>query len=138
MPIGAILSVGAVGFVAAWLVGPWILRVFFPPELFVPGLPLGLLTFASALMGALIITGTAVLALEQHAWYVAGWVTGAVVAFGLLFALPVALGTGVTETVIVALTVGPLAGAAVHLASLTGGARTASGATSTAATQHTN
>ena len=138
VPIGAILSVGAVGFVAAWLVGPWILRVFFPPELFVPGLPLGLLTFASALMGALIITGTAVLALEQHTWYVAGWVTGAVVAFGLLFALPVALGTGVAETVIVALTVGPLAGAAVHLASLAGGARTASGATSTAATQHTN
>lgn len=138
VPIGAILSVGAVGFVAAWLVGPWILRVFFPPELFVPGLPLGFLTFASALMGALIITGTAVLALEQHAWYVAGWVTGAVVAFGLLFALPVALGTGVTETVIVALTVGPLAGAAVHLASLAGGARTAGGATSTAATQHTN
>ncbi len=118
VPIGAILSVGALGFVAAWLIGPWILRAFFPPELFVPGVPLGLLTFASAIMGALIITGTAVLALEKHAWYVAGWVTGAVAAFGLLFALPEALGTDVTATVILALTVGPLVGAAVHLTGL--------------------
>ncbi|MDN8594132.1 MULTISPECIES: hypothetical protein [unclassified Corynebacterium] len=123
VPIGAILSVGSVGFVAAWLVGPWILRAFFPPELFVPGVPLGLLTFASAIMGALIITGTAVLALEQHTWYVAGWVTGAAAAFGLLFALPATLGTGVTATVILALTVGPLVGAAVHLAGLAGAAR---------------
>ncbi|WKK60755.1 hypothetical protein QYQ98_06820 [Corynebacterium sp. P3-F1] len=120
VPIGAILSVGAVGFVAAWLIGPWILRAFFPAELFVPGLPLGLLTFASAIMGALIITGTAVLAIEQHSWYVAGWVAGAATAFGLLFALPIALGTGVTATVIVALTAGPLVGAAVHLAGLAG------------------
>lgn len=124
VPVGAILSVGAVGFVAAWLIGPWILRAFFPPELFVPGMPLGLLTFASSIMGALIITGTAVLALEQHAWYVAGWVTGAAAAFSLLFALPAALGSGVTATVILALTAGPLAGAAVHLAGLAGAART--------------
>lgn len=124
VPVGAILSVGAVGFVAAWLIGPWILRAFFPAELFVPGMPLGLLTFASSIMGALIITGTAVLALEQHTWYVAGWVTGAAAAFSLLFALPAALGTGVTATVILALTAGPLVGAAVHLAGLAGAART--------------
>lgn len=118
VPIAAVLSLGAIGFVAAWLVGPWILRAFFPPELFVPGVPLGLLTFASAIMGALIITGTAVLALEKHAWYVAGWVAGAAAAFGLLFVLPAALGTDVTATVILALTVGPLVGAAVHLVGL--------------------
>ena len=129
IPIGAILSVGAVGFVAAWLVGPWILRAFFPPELFVPGLYLGLLTFASAIMGALIITGTAVLAVEQHPWYVAGWVTGAAVAFGLLFVLPAALGTGVAATVILALTAGPLVGAAVHLSGLAGAARARNGIT---------
>lgn len=126
VPIGASLSVGAVGFVAAWLVGPWILRAFFPAELFVPGVPLGFLTFASALMGALIITGTAVLALEQHAWYVAGWVAGAAAAFGLLFALPAALGTSVAATVILSLTAGPLVGAAVHLAGLAGAAGTKS------------
>lgn len=123
VPVGAVLSVGAVGFVAAWLVGPWILRTFFPAELFVPGVPLGLLTFASAIMGALIITGTAVLALEQHAWYVAGWVVGAAAAFALLFALPAALGTDVAATVIVALTAGPLVGSAVHLAGLAGAKR---------------
>lgn len=117
-PIAAILGVGAVGFVAAWLIGPWILRAFFRPELFVPGLPLGLLTFASALMGALIITGTAVLALEMHAWYVAGWVTGTAATFTLLFAIPTVFFTGVAVTVIIALMVGPLTGSLVHIAGL--------------------
>lgn len=117
-PIAAILGVGAVGFVAAWLMGPWILRAFFRPELFVPGLPLGLLTFASALMGALIITGTAVLALEMHAWYVAGWVTGTAATFTLLFAIPTVFFTGVAVTVIIALMIGPLTGSLVHIAGL--------------------
>lgn len=113
-PIAMILGVGAVGFVAAWLIGPWILRWFFRPEYFVPGVPLGLLTFASAFMGALIITGTAVLALELHGWYVAGWVAGSAATFALLFILPF----GVTSTVIAALTLGPLVGALVHVVGL--------------------
>ncbi|WP_087117037.1 hypothetical protein [Corynebacterium urinipleomorphum] len=117
-PIAAIIAVGLIGFAAAWLIGPWILRFFFPPELFVPGLPLGVLTFASAIMGALIITGTAVLALELHGWYVAGWVAGSVGTFVLLFVLPAVTGSGVTVTVCVALIAGPLIGAAVHLAGL--------------------
>ncbi|GAB3074011.1 hypothetical protein [Corynebacterium aquatimens] len=116
-PIGAVLSLGAVGFVAAWLVGPWILRALFPPELFVDGLTLGLLTFASAVMGALIITGTAVLASERHGWYVAGWVVASISAFALLFILARA-GFGVAEAVILALMVGPLTGALVHIGGL--------------------
>ncbi|MCQ4625992.1 hypothetical protein KBX18_10615 [Corynebacterium sp. CCUG 69979] len=119
-PIAAVLAIGVVGFAAAWLIGPWILRAFFPPELFVPGLPLGLLTFASAVMGALIITGTAVLALELHTWYVAGWVAGSVATFALLFALPAVGGTGVATTVIAALILGPLTGALVHVIGLSG------------------
>lgn len=117
-PIAAIIAVGLIGFAAAWLIGPWILRLFFPPELFVPGLPLGVLTFASAIMGALIITGTAVLALELHGWYVAGWVVGSVGTFALLFVLPAVTGSGVTATVCAALIAGPLIGAVVHLAGL--------------------
>lgn len=117
-PITAVIGVGIAGFAAAWLVGPWILRTFFPPELFVPGLPLGVLTFASAIMGALIITGTAVLALELHGWYVAGWVVGSLATFALLFILPAASGSGVAVTVCASLIAGPLIGAAVHLAGL--------------------
>lgn len=117
-PIAAVVGVGILGFGAAWLVGPAILRALFPPELFVAGVPLGLLTFASAIMGALIITGTAVLALELHGWYVAGWVAGSVATFALLFVLPAAAGTGVAATAIIALVFGPLAGALVHLLGL--------------------
>lgn len=114
-PVAAILGVGLVGFAAAWLVGPWILRVAYKPELFVDGLTLGLLTFASAFMGMLMITGVAVLALERHAFYVAGWLAATATAFAVLFLAP----WGVTATVVAALFAGPIVGALVHLAGLT-------------------
>lgn len=113
-PVGAIMGVGLVGFAAAWLIGPWILRVAYKPELFVDGLTLGLLTFASAFMGMLMITGVAVLALERHAFYVAGWLAATATAFAVLFFAP----WGVTTTVMVALFAGPIVGALVHLAGL--------------------
>jgi len=65
-------------------------------------------------MGMLMITGVAVLALEQHVWYVAGWVVASIVAFAVLFTSPWAVATAV----VVALYVGPLAGAVVHVAGL--------------------
>lgn len=113
-PIAAVLGVGILGFATAWLIGPWILEVAFKPELFVNGLTLGLLTFASSLTGSLMITGTAVLALEQHGWYVAGWLTASAVAYLILFAAPL----GLVPSVIVSLVAGPLAGAVVHLLGL--------------------
>ena len=113
-PVGAIMGVGLVGFAAAWLIGPWILRVAYKPELFVDGLTLGLLTFASAFMGMLLITGVAVLALERHAFYVAGWLAATATAFAVLFLAP----WGVATTVVVALFAGPIVGALVHLVGL--------------------
>ena len=113
-PVGAILGVGLIGFAAAWLIGPWILRVAYKPELFVGGLTLGLLTFASAFMGMLMITGVAVLALERHAFYVAGWLAATATAFAVLFLAP----WGVATTVVAALFAGPIVGALVHLAGL--------------------
>ena len=106
---------GLAGFVAAWAVGPWILRVAYKPELFVDGLTLGLLTFASAFMGMLMITGVAVLALERHGFYVAGWLAATATAFAVLFLAP----WGVTATVVAALFAGPVVGTLVHLAGLT-------------------
>lgn len=113
-PVGAIMGVGLIGFAAAWLIGPWILRAAYKPELFVDGLTLGLLTFASAFMGMLMITGVAVLALERHAFYVAGWLAATVTAFAVLFLAP----WGVATTVVVALFAGPIAGTLVHLVGL--------------------
>lgn len=113
-PVGAIMGVGLIGCAAAWLIGPWILRVAYKPELFVDGLTLGLLTFASAFMGMLMITGVAVLALERHAFYVAGWLAATATAFAVLFLAP----WGVATTVVVALFAGPIVGALVHLAGL--------------------
>ncbi|WP_342318910.1 hypothetical protein [Corynebacterium mayonis] len=113
-PIGIVLGVGIVGFGAAYLLGPAVLRLAFKPELFVDGITLGFLTFASAFMGALMITGVAVLAQESHGWYVAGWVVASVVAFALLFLLPYSVPT----TVIAALFAGPIVGCAVHAAGL--------------------
>ena len=114
-PIAGVLGIGAIGFLAAWLVGPWILRLAFKPEMFVPGLTLGALTFASAFMGSLMITGVAVLAQEKHAWYVSGWIVASVVSFALMFVLPF----GVAPTVCIALFAGPLAGSVVHAVGLT-------------------
>ncbi|WP_018297896.1 hypothetical protein [Corynebacterium lubricantis] len=109
-PVGLVLGVGAIGFVAAWAIGPWILRLLYREALFVPGLILGTLTFASALTGTLMITGTAVLALEKHGWYVSGWIVASVVAYSILFLAPL----GLVEAVCFSLIVGPLAGGVVH------------------------
>ena len=62
-------------------------------------------------MGMLMITGVAVLAMERHGWYVAGWLVASAVAFSVLFVGP----WPVITSVIVALFAGPLAGALVHV-----------------------
>ena len=74
------------------------------------------LTFASACTGALMVTGAATLACEQHKGYVLGWATASVGAFGVLWLAPLSLEAGVC----VALIAGPLLGGLVHLVSLRG------------------
>ncbi|MDO5512617.1 hypothetical protein [Corynebacterium sp.] len=113
-PVAAVLGLGMVGAGAAWLLGPRILASFFQPDLFVPGVLLAVLTFASACTGALMVTGAATLASEQHRAYVAGWVVASVVAFGVLWLAPLALEVAVC----VALVAGPACGAVVHTAAL--------------------
>lgn len=108
-PLAMVFGVGLVGAAAAWLVGPWILRMFFREDMFVPGDILAVLTFGSACTGALIITGTAVLANERHRLYLVGWLLATVVAFGCLL-LPFDLAVRVC----LALTVGPLLGVVTH------------------------
>lgn len=105
--VGALLAVVA----AVW--GQPVLRLIFGSEFAVGGAALGALVAAAVLIGALFVSGAAVLALRRHGVYAAGWVTASVVSVAALF-VPADL----TVRAVVALIVGPLVGLAVHLAAL--------------------
>lgn len=110
MPIGLVLAVGAAGALAAWVIGPWLMvNIYGDQGFWVPGWFLALLTFASAWMGSLMITGAAALASEKHGLYVFGWVIASIVAFSVL-ALPLPLEVAVGS----ALIFGPLTGGIIH------------------------
>lgn len=112
-PLAAVLAVGAAGGVLAWAIGPWIIRVFFNEEFVLAGSTLALLTFASGCIGALMITGAATLAMNQHRAYVTGWLVAVVVVVVLLL-LPLTL----IPRVVLSLILGPLAGIIIHLLSV--------------------
>lgn len=109
-PVGLVLGAGVVGAAAAWLLGPWILSIVYAPTYAMPGVILAVLTFASSCTGALMVTGTATLAKEKHAWYVAGWVAASLGALGILL-LPL----GLYEAVCAALIIAPAVGAGIHM-----------------------
>ncbi|MCW1958998.1 MAG: hypothetical protein KIH64_010725, partial [Mycobacterium sp.] len=103
----------AVGVVAAFLVGPWILRKGFGSQYVTSGALLAWLTAAAVSIALLTLTGAATVAAALHRAYSIGWV-GATLAATLLLTLPLALET----RTVVALLCGPLAGIAVHLFAL--------------------
>jgi O-antigen/teichoic acid export membrane protein len=112
-PAGIIGGIGAVGVLAAGVVGPWLLRVAFGPQYQASGALLAWLTAAAVAIAMLTLTGAAAVAAALHRAYALGWV-GATVASGLLLALPLPLGT----RTVVGLLCGPLVGIGVHLLAL--------------------
>lgn len=122
-PVSAVLGLGVLGGGLAWLIGPWILDTFFRDGLQVPGLILAVLTFASACTGALMITGSATLALERHRAYVTGWLSATVIALAVLL-LPFSL----ELRVCVSLVIGPVVGVLVHLVAVRSGVNLDAGA----------
>jgi len=112
-PAALIGAIGAIGVLAAGLLGPWLLRVGFGPEYHAAGALLAWLTAAAVTIAMLTLTGAATVAAALHRSYALGWVC-ATVAATLLLLLPVPLETR-TE---VALLCGPLVGIGVHLAAL--------------------
>lgn len=120
-PALALIGFGALGSLGAYLVGPTLFLAMYKPKpeqvvaygSIAQGDILAMLTFASAFMGLLILSATAVLAVNMHNFYIAGWVAAAVVSSVLLF-IPVDL----TNRVIISLFFGPLSGIFIHLAGL--------------------
>jgi O-antigen/teichoic acid export membrane protein len=117
-PAALVAAIGALGVLAAGLVGPWLLRVGFGPDYHAGGALLAWLTAAAGAIAMLTLTGAATVAAAMHRAYALGWV-GATVVSTLLLLLPLPLET----RTVVALLCGPLVGIAVHLAALshTGG-----------------
>ncbi|WP_313676004.1 hypothetical protein [Mycolicibacterium sp.] len=113
VPAAIIVSVGAVGVVAAYLLGPWILRTAFGPDYVTTGALLAWLTAAAVSIALLTLTGAAAVAAALHRAYSIGWV-GATMAAAALLTLPLELET----RTVVALLCGPMVGIAVHLAAL--------------------
>lgn len=103
------LGLAVVGAPAAALLGPWALGVV-RPGYTVDGWVMGGLVVAAAAAALITMTGAAAVACGQHAAYLVGWVGATGVAVALLL-LPLAL----EERVLLALTIGPLAGACVHV-----------------------
>jgi len=112
-PAGIIGGIGAVGVLAASVMGPWLLRVAFGPQYLAGGALLAWLTGAALAIAMLTLTGAAAVAAALHRAYSLGWVA-ATVASGLLLLLPLPLET----RTVVALLCGPLVGIGVHVVAL--------------------
>ncbi|OIN78325.1 hypothetical protein [Mycobacterium malmoense] len=112
-PAAIVCGIGAVGVLAAGVLGPWLLRVAFGPQYQANGALLAWLTGAAVAIAALTLTGAAAVAAALHRAYALGWV-GATVASGLLLLLPLPLQT----RTVVGLLCGPLVGIGVHLVAL--------------------
>lgn len=112
-PAGIVGGIGAVGVLAAGVVGPWLLRIAFGPQYHGGSALLAWLTAAAVAIAMLTITGAAAVAAALHRAYSLGWV-GATAASGLLLLLPLQLQT----RTVVALLCGPLVGIGVHLVAL--------------------
>lgn len=127
-PAAAVVGVGAVGALAAYLVGPLLFRLIYPPaagaesayEAAASGITLGALVFASALLALMTLSGNMALAVNQHRIYLAGWVVAAAVTLGLAFLIPAPL----VPRAIVALAVGPVCGFVVHMVGVALASRT--------------
>lgn len=112
-PAAIIAGIGAIGVVAAGLVGPWLLRSAFGAQYDASSALLAWLTGAAVSIAMLTLTGAAAVAAALQRAYALGWV-GATVASGLLLLLPLPLET----RTVVALLCGPLVGIGVHLVAL--------------------
>jgi hypothetical protein len=112
-PALIVTGAGLIGVLAAWTIGPWLLRSGFGADYSADGALLAWLTGGAIAIGLLTLTGSAAVAAALHRAYSLGWVS-ATVASTLLLLLPLDLQT----RTVIALLCGPVVGIAVHLSAL--------------------
>jgi hypothetical protein len=106
---GGLVVLAAIAGGVAAAFGPWALSLF-GGGYHLDGWFIGLLVFSSGLLGVLCMTGTLAMARNRHAAYLWGWVAAAA-ATVLALLLPL----GIEARVCLALVVGSVVGATVHL-----------------------
>src|ERR1700722_6882986 len=72
-PAALVGGIGALGVLAAGLVGPWLLRVGFGADYYAGGALLAWLTAAAVVIAMLTLTGAATVAAAMHPAYAVGW-----------------------------------------------------------------
>ncbi|WP_174843917.1 lipopolysaccharide biosynthesis protein [Cryobacterium sandaracinum] len=110
---GLIVLTMAVLAVATFLWGTAAFATIIGSDFALPTAALVPLVVSSGFIGALCVTGPALLAGGRHRSYAAGWVLASVVSIGMLF-VPV----GLDAKAALALSVGPVVGLAFHLGAL--------------------
>jgi O-antigen/teichoic acid export membrane protein len=110
LALGVLLVGGAVLALLAVWIGPPILALFAGGTSAVSGPIIGGLVASSALIAAITVSGSAVLSQSRHLIYTLGWVIAAVVTIAIM-ATPIEL----NERVVLALTISPAVGLALHL-----------------------
>jgi O-antigen/teichoic acid export membrane protein len=105
-----VTAVAVVGAAAAWVVGPWLMRLLFGADYSVDATVLAVLTLAAGGTAALTLTGACAQALAAHAWYVAGWVVAVLTCVGLL-----QVSGSLEWRACLALGLSPLTGLVVHV-----------------------
>jgi O-antigen/teichoic acid export membrane protein len=107
--LGLLALAGAVLAALGWTLGPWVFGVLFPGEPVPEGWFIAVLAGSSVLVGAMFVTAPALLARNEHAGYVIGWLVAAIATIIAVF-VPLDL----LARTSLALLVGPAIGLAVH------------------------
>ncbi len=111
--VGTVGLLTVLGASAAYVVGPWLLRLLFGSSFVIePGL-MALLVVAAGLLNVQTVSGSAVLALGRHKVYSVGWVLATVGAL-LILSIPFDVGT----RTVLALILGPIVGIGVNAFSI--------------------
>jgi O-antigen/teichoic acid export membrane protein len=114
--LGSALSVAlaAVGGAAAWLVGPWVVRLLYGPQYDVPSSAIALLVFSAFLLAWMSLLSAALIAVSAHRGMVTLWAITVAATVAWLLASPL----DVVATTAVGSLVGPVAGLAYAIPKL--------------------
>lgn len=116
--MAGIAVLAAVIGLCAYLFGVEVMKAVFGAQFDLAPGALAALVGSSALIGALSVTGAAVLARARHGLYAAGWVVASLITLALLF-VPFPL----APRAALALAAGPAVGVVIHVFALRAGAR---------------